>query len=96
MSPSRPQSSVHSPRKPSLTRTRTQGRTCITVAHRLSTIKDCDRIIVMDDGLVVEEGSHGELLALPHGKYKAMWALQQAEQAKQQATSTAAAVGKGL
>jgi len=74
----------------------TQGRTCITVAHRLSTIKDCDRIIVMDDGLVVEEGSHSELLALPHGKYKAMWALQQAEQAREhQATTTATATAAG-
>jgi ABC-type multidrug transport system fused ATPase/permease subunit len=65
-------------------------RTCITVAHRLSTIMHCDRIIVMDDGRVVEEGEHRELLALPNGLYKGMWALQQAEQARE-ATITAAA-----
>jgi len=55
-----------------------KGRTCITVAHRLSTVKDCDRIIVMRDGKVAEEGSHMELLR-KNGIYTSMWALQQAE-----------------
>jgi len=39
-----------------------EGRTIITVAHRLSTIRDYDRIIVMDRGSVVETGSYDELL----------------------------------
>jgi ATP-binding cassette, subfamily B, heavy metal transporter len=52
-----------------------KGRTVITIAHRLSTIADSDRIVVLEDGLVVEEGRH-EALLVSGGRYAAMWARQ--------------------
>ncbi|SDX45663.1 ABCB family ABC transporter ATP-binding protein/permease [Roseicitreum antarcticum] len=51
------------------------GRSVITIAHRLSTVVDADRIVVLEDGVIVEHGSHDALLAR-NGKYAAMWARQ--------------------
>jgi ABC-type multidrug transport system fused ATPase/permease subunit len=48
----------------------TKGRTCLTIAHRLSTVTGADRIIVLDQGRIVEEGSHKELLARQGLYYK--------------------------
>ena len=56
-----------------------EGRTVITIAHRLSTIADADRIVVLEQGRIVESGTHDELLAAG-GRYAAMWARQSAEE----------------
>jgi ATP-binding cassette subfamily B multidrug efflux pump len=53
-----------------------EGKTVIAVAHRLSTIAAMDRLVVMDKGRVVEEGTHGELLKRKNGIYAALWARQ--------------------
>ena len=55
-----------------------EGRTVITIAHRLSTVSDADRIVVLQDGAVVEQGSHDDLLAR-RGRYAALWARQQSD-----------------
>ncbi|RHZ42962.1 hypothetical protein DYB26_015517, partial [Aphanomyces astaci] len=44
-------------------------RTTIIVAHRLSTVRNADVIAVVDGGLVAEQGSHDELIAIPNGIY---------------------------
>jgi ATP-binding cassette subfamily B protein len=49
-----------------------EGRTVITIAHRLSTIADADRIVVLENGVIVEEGKHDDLLAR-EGRYAHLW-----------------------
>ena len=53
-----------------------KNHTTLVIAHRLSTIVDSDNIIVMNDGEIVEQGNHQQLLAL-QGNYSKMWQLQQ-------------------
>jgi ATP-binding cassette subfamily B protein len=52
-----------------------QGRTSIIIAHRLSTIMRADRIIVLERGRVVQEGTHASLVKKP-GRYRSLWKLQ--------------------
>lgn len=54
----------------------TKGRTSIVIAHRLATIKKADKIIVMDAGKIVEEGTHKELLKIEDGFYKNLYDIQ--------------------
>ncbi|MGO3182257.1 MAG: ABC transporter ATP-binding protein [Aequorivita sp.] len=54
----------------------TKDRTSIVIAHRLATIKQADKIIVMDAGKIVEEGTHKELLQLDNGFYRNLYEVQ--------------------
>ena len=54
----------------------TEGRTSIIIAHRLSTVVNCDIIMVLDKGQIVETGSHHELLADPNSMYSKLWQSQ--------------------
>lgn len=56
-----------------------RGRTVITIAHRLSTIQDADRIVVLENGEIVESGTHDALLAAP-GRYAQLWNRQSEEE----------------
>lgn len=52
------------------------NRTTIVIAHRLSTIKKMDRIIVIDNGKIIEQGSHNELISRDDSLYKKLWSFQ--------------------
>ena len=56
-----------------------KGRTSLIIAHRLSTIRDADQIIVMDQGRIIEQGSHDELIR-KNGKYRQLYMTQFAGQ----------------
>jgi ATP-binding cassette subfamily B protein len=64
-----------------------QGRTSLIIAHRLSTVMQADQILVLDQGHVVECGSHRELLATG-GLYAQMWALQMQEETGEELETT--------
>ena len=67
-----------------------RGRSVITIAHRLSTVVDADRIVVLEAGRVTESGTHEELLA-HDGRYARMWARQASEREEIPATAPDAA-----
>lgn len=54
----------------------TQGRTSIIIAHRLATIQQADKIIVLDKGQIMEQGTHAELLQIENGFYNALYHAQ--------------------
>jgi ABC-type multidrug transport system fused ATPase/permease subunit len=53
-----------------------RGRTTLVVAHRLSTVKDADQIVVLSNGSIAETGSHDELIAQPRGLYADLYRKQ--------------------
>jgi ATP-binding cassette subfamily B protein len=53
-----------------------KNKTVIVIAHRLSTIRKMDRIIVVNEGGIIEDGTHSELLKKADGVYKKLWKLQ--------------------
>jgi ATP-binding cassette subfamily B protein len=56
----------------------TEDRTTFAIAHRLSTIRDADQIVVLEDGQIVERGTHEELLG-EDGLYAHLWGVQAGE-----------------
>jgi len=53
-----------------------RDKTVVIIAHRLSTVRDCDRIITLENGIITSDGSHQQLLQ-QGGCYSNLWALQQ-------------------
>ena len=73
-----------------------EGRTTLVIAHRLSTVINADEIIVLDKGLIVERGSHPQLLAAD-GVYAALWNRQrQVDEAKATLQQAAEAEGASV
>ena len=68
-----------------------EGRTTLVIAHRLSTVMDADQILVLQNGRIVERGTHKQLLDA-QGEYARMWALQQQQKEAEEVLEKAAAL----
>jgi len=68
-----------------------EGRTTLVIAHRLSTVMDADQILVLQNGRIVERGTHKQLLDA-QGDYARMWALQQQQKQAEEVLEKTAAV----
>jgi ATP-binding cassette subfamily B protein len=53
-----------------------QGRTTFIIAHRLSTVREVDLILVLKNGEIMEQGNHAELVQLPNGIYRGLYEMQ--------------------
>ncbi len=53
-----------------------RGRTVIIIAHRLAAVRNCHRIVCIDDGHIIEDGTHRELIMKPNGFYAKLWRIQ--------------------
>ena len=68
-----------------------KGRTVLIIAHRLSSVRHANRIIVMEKGRIAETGTHAELIGLQNGLYAYLWAMQDGGQPSDSAMSGSAA-----
>ena len=59
-----------------------EGRTSIIIAHRLSTIRNCSNILVLKDGIIVEEGTHDSLVSDSSTYYSTLWNIQTGKKVK--------------
>jgi len=71
----------------------TSNMTTLAIAHRLSTIRHADKIVVLADGHVVEEGPHDALVEIEHGVYRSLYAIQEAK-AQEEAEAAARALAE--
>ena len=53
-----------------------KGRTTLVIAHRLSTIRKANRILVIDNSQIIEDGTHDDLIKIPNGFYLNLWNIQ--------------------
>jgi ATP-binding cassette, subfamily B (MDR/TAP), member 1 len=73
------------------------GRTTVVIAHRLSTVRNADMIAVVQEGRIVETGTHDQLMSTPGSAYASLVQLQAAAQMKQRPTLTeSASIGRPL